>query len=427
MYMKSTAIIRTVLRAFKGQNIDYAIMRNYDFLLYSTKQVGKDVDIVVKEHSEHKIHRIMKKLGFIKEPICRLSKHTGYALLVPEEQKLLKFHFHLGGITGAFITYLKAESLLRRRKQIKDFFAISDEDQLVSLLMHASFDSPKYYKIIRSLIAKKLDVHYMQYALRKLLFHKTADAVLTAAMKPDFKKLAKLRNKIRYGVLFRRPWNILTFLKVRGGCGIMQLPRKIRPAPLVSLIGMDGAGKTTATKAMMNILDKNKIKAALVYTGRGKKNILPIQAVGRPYKQVEKKMKLPKTILQTIYTLAAPFFAADLFLRYWFSIFPKRMSKKIVITDRYATDMLVMRHVPDAVRKVLYAILPKPTTTIYLYNDPKILNKRKPQHPIEDLYRQEKLYNNLINDLCVIQIKSESREQVIADVGSVTFQQLLGG
>jgi len=423
--MKSTAIVRKVLRTFDKHSMGYVIMRNYDFLLDNRKQAGKDVDIVVKERDEHKIHRLMLKHGFIKEPICRLSKHTGYAQYVADEQKLLKFHFHLGGITGSFMKYLDDATLLKRKNKIKDFYVISDEDLLISLLMHARFDAPKYHKVLRKLATQKLDISYIQQQLRRLLFKQTAIDVLTAALHPNFKKLSQLRLSIKRSILFRRPQNILKFLWVRFGCGIQQLPRKLKLAPLISLIGMDGAGKTTATTEMVKILEKNRIKSALIYTGRGKKNILPIQAVGRPYKRLEKKARMPKFILKTVYTVAAPFFAADLFIRYWFTIFPKRIRKKIVLTDRYATDMLIMKHVPKTVKKILYFMLPKPTITIYLYNDPKVLKKRKPNHPIEDLYRQEELYNKLIKELSVTKIKSKSKEQVLADVWDAIFDKLI--
>jgi len=186
---------------------------------------------------------------------------------------------------------------------------------------------------------------------------------------------------------------------------------------------MDGAGKSTTTNALQEMFKKSLVKSSLIYTGRGRANILPIQAVGRSYKKVEARAKIFKPIKKIIYTCAAPVFALDLFIRYWLVIWPKRKTKHLVMTDRYSSDMLLMVNVPDFMRKLLYFFLPKPTFTIYLWNKPEVLNKRK-QHPLKDLQRQEKLFAKINRKIKPVKIKSQKPDQTLAEAAKTIFKRL---
>ena len=99
--------------------------------------------------------------------------------------------------------------------------------------------------------------------------------------------------------------------------------------------------------------------------------------------------------------------------------------KEIVLTDRYTTDMLLMENVPGRFRRFLYAISPKPSKVIYLYNDPKVLKERKPNHPFEDLLRQEILFEEINRKLKPKQIKNEELDNTIKEVSEVVFEELL--
>jgi len=194
---------------------------------------------------------------------------------------------------------------------------------------------------------------------------------------------------------------------------------------------MDGSGKSTITSSLSDIFKKNKLKSSLIYTGRGRNNLLPIQFFGRKYKAKEKKEESSKPSKKSlkkklIYSFAAPVFALDLYLRYLKDIFPKRIKDEIVIVDRYATDLLLMKNVNNKLRKALYSIFPKPTMVFYLYNDPEVLYKRKPGHPAGDLERQEKLFDMILPGLGNLnKIKSESEEQTLDEVSNLLFPKFL--
>jgi thymidylate kinase len=165
---------------------------------------------------------------------------------------------------------------------------------------------------------------------------------------------------------------------------------------------MDGSGKTTTTNNLKKELSKSLINTKFIYTGRGRNNIIPISFFARFIKPPkDKKFNLnqdqQEEKVNLIRTMTSFVFAIDLLLRYLFIILPARKRYNLVITDRYSTDLLLMKGVPKRLKRFIYFFIPKPTKLIYLYQDIEILNKRKPEHPKQDLVRQEKLFSKILN------------------------------
>jgi thymidylate kinase len=410
-----------ILRKFSDLNVNYVIMRNWEFL---TKEVnlGKDIDIVVDSDSVGKVAKILLKEGYVREKISPYSHHFGYAKYFPRELKLVKFHFHVGGISGRHVTYLSAEQLLKRRERVGKYYVVSPEDLYISLVLHSP-GSKRYTKVANKLM--KLDEIYLKSNLINIL----GKSLGIKVFEREFSTLTTLKKKIRSKVFWGDP---LGALYVTGMSALWYIPRFVRGAPVISFIGMDGSGKTTATSKMVNLLKAHRIKGELVYVGRGRGNILPIQFFGRKYKRREKlidsNMKINDNVKfsrKVVYSLAAPVFYLDFLLRY-FKVFVSRRTKKLVITDRFATDFLIMKNVPLWLRKLLYILSPKPTAVIYLYNSPEILYRRKPGHPAGDLERQEKLYSGVLKQVKKVHIiKSLNENQTIKDVSEIIFDEII--
>jgi thymidylate kinase len=182
---------------------------------------------------------------------------------------------------------------------------------------------------------------------------------------------------------------------------------------LISFIGMDGAGKTTLVKALAEHLNKQGKKAVMVYGGRGRGNVLPIQFLGKAYRKAggspsnvpQKGESFEKISL--IHTLAAPLFALDMLARYFLILWPLTKKNDFVLTDRYATDILLMNKVPWDFKRFLFSLLPKPNKIVYIYNTVAVLHKRKPEHSVVDLRRQEKLFERVVPLAHATKIKNE--------------------
>lgn len=158
----------------------------------------------------------------------------------------------------------------------------------------------------------------------------------------------------------------------------------------------------------------------MVYTGRGRGQILPFAMVGRRYKHKEKiRDSTQKPILwkrKLLYMASAPLFALDLGLRYFTQIMPARRARTIVVTDRYCTDIWLMKHVPLLLKKILLFFFPEPTLTFYLYNTPQVLHERREEEPIEELQRQLFLFSRLEEMMPTIKIKTDHKEKSITKV-----------
>ena len=86
---ESTKIIRGILNEFSSENLEYAIIRNYDFLVNDNEQVGKDIDIVIKKENSDRFGNILKSNGFFKQPVSPYSNHSGYWRYLPKEKSFI--------------------------------------------------------------------------------------------------------------------------------------------------------------------------------------------------------------------------------------------------------------------------------------------------------------------------------------------------
>lgn len=188
----------------------------------------------------------------------------------------------------------------------------------------------------------------------------------------------------------------------------------------VSFVGMDGAGKTSVSRAVKRTLENRGFKVALIYGGRGKANVLPVEffrhkrgkrkslscddVVERkehPYAGLQDKVRRLRA------WITAGVFYIDQALKYLVQIRPLRQTHDVVLIDRDATDLLLIDDVPMTLKRFLYSLVPRPSVVIYLYQDMATLSHRKKNHPLKDLQRQQLLFNAILPFLDPISIRSE--------------------
>ena len=412
-----------ILTRLTNAQIDYVLIRNFDCLIKNKPYTEKDIDILILRKDCIKMTQLMQAEGFKKLWICPSAGHIGFAKYI--DGKFLSFHYHVGGVAGSNIPYLNAEQLLLRKQQKNQINIVSDEDKFLAILLHSVLDGNKikqrYSCELNRLIKHNLDWEYIKSTLNSKLASHLVQKIIVYLQQNNYARIEKIIPRIqenfKYGKLSRR----MQLLKSNLHKYLWFAWRLTKNAPLVSFIGMDGTGKTTMTNLLKEKLDRSLITNELIYTGRGRNNILPIQFFAKPFvsktvnignqneHKTDKQNKSEKTgIIQKILcTLSAPIFAFDLLLRYWLVILPKRKTKQIVLTDRYSTDILLMKDVPMILKRIMFAFFPRPTITIYLYNTPKTLHKRKPDHPLGDLYRQQKIFVKINRMIQPKKIKSD--------------------
>ena len=433
--MNATKKVKRILHNFDEKDIDYTLLRNFDFLLKNQPYSEKDIDVLIKKTYLERVQKCFRQHNFKRLRLCPAAKHEAYVLYHPKSKKFISFHLHVGGVAGAHLPYLNAETLLFRKQKQNNICIVSNEDLILELILHSLLDGTyikkKYQIKLNQLVKQKIDWEYIQKALEKIFNKLTSHKIIILLKNNNFTVLNKLsKNAKQY---FKSKF-LIKYIQIKIIKYAWIFYRLTRNSPLISFIGMDGTGKSTATNLIKKRLDLTLVKSALIYTGRGRNNILPIHSLGKLYfsrrnkkkriNSIQKKIEKNSLKKKIAYTLAAPVFALDLFLRYFFVILPKLKTKHIVITDRYSTDILLMANVPMFLKKILYFFFPKPTQTIYLYNTPAILHKRKKKHPIQDLYRQEKLFQEITRKIKPVKIKSKNVSQTLEEASKAIFDCL---
>lgn len=437
--MKATNVFKKILTEFNKKNIRYCVLRNYEFLLDSKIKQEFDFDITIQKEDLRKMEETLIKLGFVKRKKPQFSlKHQSYGKYVSKEKKRISFDIQVDGIYWNDISYLSIAQIIQRRIKKGDIYILSDEDSFIMYLCHSilgkrnlEYKNGKYKSILIDLTKKNLDTRYINNNLAKVFNKEKAEFLIKSVYSRNFKCIKIKINSLIFNYILKKP---ITFTKLAFRwfftpkyCPLRKIPLVKYLVPsrmMISFIGPDGSGKSTNALRLKEALEKNKRQASLLYVGRGRANILPIKKISNAYKKIEIKKPKKTSLLKTIiYTLAALVYTIDLLLRYLFKVLPKRKSGKMVITDRYASDILLMPNVPLGFKKFLLSFFPKPTLTFYLYNSPGNLNERR-KHPVEDIKRQLKLFPILTKKFNAISIKTSNKEKDFDHMAEIVFNKI---
>ncbi len=424
-------LILSVLKDFNAKKIRYAILRNYEFLYDASYEKGYDFDMVVDEHDAHLLEQVLVAHGFTKYPAQFSKKHQGYGKYLSLEHVKVGFDVQKEGVHWNDIAYLKADSILSHKIFKHGFYVLSDEDSLIMYICHSilgkRFFKEKYKREIAKIIDKTINLAYVEETLSSVFNKKISKEILKQVKVGNFKKIENKAYWYAFYFVIKRPAKIPCYILL--SLRWLFSRRLYHSYPLISFIGPDGAGKTTAAESLVKVLEKNNRKVKLIYAGRGKSNFLPIKAVaGAVYKKVEeeeiKKKSFISKIKPLLYIGAAPLYTLDLYLRYLFVILPAR-KKGIVVTDRYGSDILLMEHVPLWLKRILLFPFPKPTLCFYLYNDPKLLYERRKQQSPQELERQMSLFSHLVGKFSAISIRTTSQEKDMAFIEEKVFEYMM--
>lgn len=434
--MDRISIIKETLTELDRQGIRYCILRNYEFLLEKRTTLSKSeksIDLVIPKSEYPAFHKLMVQQGFTRRKKLSYSlKHVPYFRFQGVEA--ISFDVQIGGVHWNDMCYLDEKHLITNRVQKSFFYVPSDNDAFVMLLVHSilgkRYFKPEYQKTVSSLV-HTVDAKYVTERLAEIFSRKQAGKLYRLAREGKFKEIVEKRHFLITLFIGRSISHLATFLPLL--LRYVKHEKKIGTAtPLISIIGPDGAGKSTLVEALAQHLREQNKRVFVAYTGRGRNHILPMGRIGRAYKGKERKKdriikptSSARTYRKVLYTLAAPVFTLDLLLRYLLIIGPQRRAKHIIITDRYGSDIFLMEHVPLLFRKFLLRLFPKPTMTFYLYNSPEILHQRRPEESIPGLEQQLRLFQALEGYLKPIKIKTDDEkatsQKVIQEVMAHLF------
>lgn len=420
---KRISLLREVLEAFAQEKISYCLLRNYEFL-EEESQSPESLDMVVSREDFPRMEKVLREFHFHRRKQQFSLTHKAYFKFIGGEP--VSFDVQVGGVHWNDLKYID-ESILKSRVKKSFFYVPSDNDTFLMLLVHSILGKrhfkAKYQWILLSLYPK-MDQNYVSFHLARIFNPRISKQLLNSVKDNQFAEIKPLPLVFYFLIkrFLRKPESFFVFTSLAWRW-FRQRKNPFRLAPLISIVGPDGAGKSTLVSCLADGLQKSGRKISLVYTGRGRGHFLPITRLGKAYKRKEKKDEEKKRAnlvgefsgknrerekeekgkegkereengaggkgkRKLLYTLAAPVFTLDLLLRYWLRIFPQRLGKRIVITDRYCSDIILMENVPFAFKRFLLGFFPQPTVSVFLYNSPAVLHQRRPAESLAELERQ---------------------------------------
>ncbi len=414
--MERINLIRKVLQELERQEVRYCVLRNYTFLLEKRAVLSaseKSVDMVVSRKDLAAFEKIMNDFSFSKRRPQFSRAHQAYFRI--EDLEPISFDVQVGGVHWNDMCYLDEKLIVGNRVKKSFFFVPSDNDTFVMLLVHSilgkRYFKPEYQETVQQL-STTVDFNYVRSLFENTFGPGNAAELISLVKQNKFEEIIARKNRYIAAFLIRKK-RMFTFIPLFFRW--ISWKRLGQPYPLISIIGPDGAGKSTLVSALAEYLATQNRKVKVIYTGRGRGQLLPVAALGRKYKHAEKQRDSHRRPVRwrrkLLYTVSAPVFAADLGLRYLFQILPARRRRKIVITDRYCTDIWLMKHVPLAAKRFLLWFFPQPTLTFYLHNTPEVLHERREEESVEELQRQLGLFSALGERMPLITIKTEDKEQ----------------
>jgi len=272
----------------------------------------------------------------------------------------------------------------------------------------------------------KEDQDVMGYTLERIneLFSKEVVKSLRTIIEDDkYTKYEKNKKTIitgffvkNYLLIFTLLFHVFNWLK-------WKVRRLFSAGTVVSIIGIDGSGKTTITKEVSRALGSNHIAHSVVYLGRGSQNILPLQLFAKKYAEgtASESSKHDADKINKLKTLTLFVFFLDVFLRYIIYVLPKKLSGKIILTERSFTDFFIARGVPYSLRNLFYSLSPKPNILFFLETNALFAHQHKNEDSIEELERQITEYKKLLlkaKDVIMIPVTT------IEQTASATLQSL---
>jgi len=415
-YLKN---IKEVFLDFDDHEVGYCVLRNFEFL-FDNSSPWEGLDMAVAKDDFGEVNQILLRHGFIERKQQFSLRHRAYFKIV--EGVKVSFDIQVGGVYWNDMKYI-GEVIIANRMKKEFFYVPCANDFFLMLLVHSilgkRYFKPKYQEIMCSLLEQNLvDAEVVIQHLSILFTRKMARRIFTLITSRQFRKIPIATLLCIF--VSKKPSRLATLaaLTIRW----VRWKRPLQLYPLISIVGPDGAGKSTLVKSLYGYLDANERKPAIVYMGRGRDHILPFTALGREYKRAEKKRDANESTSGTtsftrslLYTLSSFLFVFDLLLRYWLTLFPLRMRKRIVITDRYCTDIILMKNVPWWWKKMLYSLFPKPTISVLLYNTPEVLHQRRPAETIQELRRQMEIFNKLSYHLRLETKNLEENKKAVLD------------
>lgn len=426
-----------VLNFIESASIKYALLREKSTIenIISNKNSIEDIDIYVDFNKAPKLIEYLSLKGFV-----RLLPNQLYINI----DSGLKIDVHYG--TYLRLPFPSEEFFLQNTEKVDGWSYLNKNSLFLVLLLHpldlAGFrgqrqytrDKLEFLNSHQNLILDNEIKNYIESWLGKYFYKKIAELLL---FDPShiinhyayLKLFAMIQSKDLYKFQLKRLKRNL-YSKVR------------RKGLLISIMGIDGSGKTTLSNNLNQFLNNHyKHRSSdVIYMGMLGPYILPINKLSDIYRAILRKeksnedrvnfdeinsMSMARKIKQRLLILLI---GVDLVLRNLIVFWKLNFLRKILITDRSIFDQHTKFNF-NFVLKIVRFLSIKPSCFIFLKGDTNEIYKRKKEYTPSELQKHQNLHldflkNNYSTRLQILDA-SQTRNKLLANSLRLIMQEIL--
>lgn len=370
-----------------NQKIPYAVLRNHEGL--PEKCISQDIDILINRKDLRQLKKELKKLAEVTG--CREFYHfqdNQFYSVIYFDQELnsvqLDFQYNFAWMG---IDLLDEKMILSRRIFNGNVWHLPPEFVFLPKYIYCRILGamyPEKYSAIQA-EALKCNGEEVNQILKKISFGKDFQA---------WECMGKwnLRFRTYWAAFFRNP------IRTVGRMCEFQLhyikDLFFRRGPMISFTGPDGCGKTTVINMLMEKFPMNSPKlfhfrpTLLPNLGEAAHKAGVVKEVDRNFDDPHRAKK--KGIINSLIRFA--YYYTDYILGYFVKIMPLRQRKRIVIFDRYFTDVIA-----DSERSSIFLnfkficwmrhFVPGCKYNFLFYVEPERIRSRKQELDIDDMKR----------------------------------------
>ncbi len=426
--------VRDLLNTLHGADIPYCLLRNHEPLTEDAPCDNTDFDILVRSGDLSRIGPILRDAGFVRTRESTVRRHIGYMACIGPPGQILALDLHLDHPSWNDIPYFPGDRLLSENVAKSSTSIPCDSHTAALLVLHSILDKKafkeKYIQILDHLLEGGLDPDTVESLFAQTVGERLAGDLTAALTRRDYPGLLALRHRVIQALLDLRPVAWANLLLCLWRSRWKRLHRRLFPcALLVALIGPDGAGKSTVGDHLKNRLAVCGIPVHRFYMGRWHSHILPLAGIARTQGASAKadpspQPADPRAPADPVHLSGRPLYRlvrdavylAEMALRYALRLWPALRRGGVVLTDRYAFDLLLDPNATVLAHLALTRIFPRPHLCFYLHQDAETLQKRKQEQSLFELQRQLDVFARYQARLGFIPILSENLDKNVHEI-----------
>ncbi|WP_129619062.1 P-loop NTPase family protein [Bacteroides stercoris] len=390
--MKNNKFIINLFSLFNKEDIEYCVLRNYQFLPKHTG--GSDIDLWVSTKDVPRLYTILEEVkNETKSYLVSylIDTHCPKVCYLNEKEGC-QIDIFKGNIYYQNNIMISEQSIKTNITYYKDIKILDDcFANIIAFLKEIMNNKRCDDKYITPIYANK-DVYKKEYLQAKcplfspLFIEKFYDAI----QKENLTKHTTILYQLAKKTIIKKS---ISFNKIRKMKRLFQ-----KPGYVIAVLGTDGSGKSTIINAITPIINEAFHKSVIYNHLRP--NVLPELGI-----LLGKKKKTDKTIIVTNPHSQEPsgligsifrwgYYLLDYTLGYMKSVFPQiRTKSKVFIFDRYYYDYYIDQRrsrisLPHWILRLGECLVPTPDIILCLGGDPKKIYSRKPETSLKEVIRQ---------------------------------------